>query len=231
MENQITKRELPKLEELYNDQGLINKQSQLLTLLNHPPRAEWIKTNPFANNSKYLPIDKVEYLLTMIFLKWRLEVKTIQVIANSVVVSVRLHVQDPITGEWDWQDGVGGSPIQTKSGAGATDFTQVNTAAVQMAAPAAESYAFKDAAEKFGKLFGKDLNRKDEMNYSDGLYNKITNTTQLVEVPEDLQYIISVTEDPAKLDEIFKNGKEYHSNPDFLKNIMARKKELNLQTV
>ena len=40
-----------------------------------------------------------------------------------------------------------------------------------MAAPAAESYAIKDAVEKLGKLFGKDLNRKDSMGY-DMLGNK-----------------------------------------------------------
>ena len=40
-----------------------------------------------------------------------------------------------------------------------------------MGAPAAESYAVKDAAEKIGKLFGKDLNRKDNINY-DNLKDK-----------------------------------------------------------
>ena len=34
-----------------------------------------------------------------------------------------------------------------------------------MAAPSAESFAIKDAAEKLGKIFGKDLNRKDAMAY------------------------------------------------------------------
>ena len=120
---QITKKELPKLEDLYNDLDLISKQSQLLVLLNNPPKKEWVKTNPFANNSKYLPIERVEYLLTSIFLKWRTEVIETKVIANSVQITVRLHVQDPITGEWDWQDGVGACPIQTKAGATATDFT------------------------------------------------------------------------------------------------------------
>ena len=36
---------------------------------------------------------------------------------------------------------------------------------VMKAAPAAESYAIKDAAEKIGKLFGKDLNRADKIMY------------------------------------------------------------------
>jgi hypothetical protein len=31
--------------------------------------------------------------------------------------------------------------------------------------PAAESYAVKDAAEKIGRIFGKDLNRKDLLTY------------------------------------------------------------------
>ena len=35
-----------------------------------------------------------------------------------------------------------------------------------IAAPAAESYAFKDAAEKIGKLFGKDINRATHIDYT-----------------------------------------------------------------
>jgi len=35
------------------------------------------------------------------------------------------------------------------------------------AAPAAESYAVKDAAEKIGKIFGKDLNRADQIVYDE----------------------------------------------------------------
>jgi hypothetical protein len=38
---------------------------------------------------------------------------------------------------------------------------------VQKAAPAAETYAVKDAAEKFGKIFGRDVSRKGSMNYTD----------------------------------------------------------------
>ena len=38
-------------------------------------------------------------------------------------------------------------------------------AAVKMALPGAESYAIKDAAEKIGRVFGKDLNRKELMAY------------------------------------------------------------------
>lgn len=155
------KRNLPALTDLYSDLELTAKNNDLNTLLNQPPKQEWIKQNKYANNSNYIPIEKIEYLLTSIYNRWRVEIKQIIVIANSVVVTVRLYTSNPITGEWDWQDGVGAQAIQTAQGASATDFTQVTANAVQMAAPAAETYAIKDAAEKLGKIFGKDINRKD----------------------------------------------------------------------
>lgn len=165
----ITKK-VPDINELYDDRALVSKQSELIQLLNYPPKKEWVKHHPTItvkdeNNQfvplKYLSIQTVEYILTSIFVKWRVEIKETKLIANSVTVVVRLYVQDPISLEWDFQDGVGASPIQTDKGAGAIDFNAMKNGAIQMAAPAAESYAIKDAAEKFGKIFGKDLNRRD----------------------------------------------------------------------
>ena len=86
-------------------------------------------------------------------------------IANSVVVTVRLHYQDVLSNETLWQDGIGAAPLQTDSGAGAIEWDKVKNDAVMKAAPAAESYAVKDAAEKIGKIFGKDLNRADKIMY------------------------------------------------------------------
>lgn len=160
--NQIS-RNLPSLNDLYSDQALIKKQNDLNILLNQEPKPAWIKVNKYANNSKYIPISIIEYLLTSIYQKWKVEIREVKLIANSVTCTIRLHIQDPITGEWDWQDGVGAAPIQTAKGASATDFSQVNTAAIQMAAPMAETFAIKDAAEKIGRLFGKDINRADEI--------------------------------------------------------------------
>lgn len=218
-------RQLPQLEELYTDVELAGKHNDLNKLLNCQPKPEWIKQNKFANNSNYMPVGIIEYLLTSIFIKWRLEVKEVVVMANSVVATVRLHVLDPITGEWDWQDGVGASPIQTAKGASATDFAQVNTSAVQMAAPAAETYAFKDAAEKFGRLFGKDLNRNEIINYSDMLNSKLQKQDK-VQVPEDLIEIIACA-DKENLANIYNANPDLQSNPEFMKLLNARKTELN----
>lgn len=162
---------LPTIDELRKDEALSLKQNSLMVLLNQSPPAAWAKNHPTAKKkdevtgryepAKYLPVERVEWLMSRIFNKWRTEVKSTQLIGNSVVVTVRVHYLDPITGEWDWTDGVGASPLQTDSGAGAIDFNKLKSAAVQMAAPSAKSYAFKDACECLGKIFGKDLNRRD----------------------------------------------------------------------
>lgn len=221
----IGPRQLPKLEDLYNDVELASKFNDLNKLLNCQPKPEWIKQNKFANNSNYIPVSTIEYLLTSIFIKWKVEIKEVIVIANSVVVTVRLFVLDPITNEWDWQDGVGASPIQTTKGAAATDFSQVNTSAVQMAAPAAETYAFKDAAEKFGRLFGKDINRKDVINITDMLNSKLQGQDKN-EIPDELRDIISLA-DRDNLTNIYNSNPNLHSNPEFMKLLTARKTELN----
>lgn len=156
---------LPALQDLYNDKALAKKESNLNTLLNHEPKKEWLRLHPVAKNVKYLPIERIEYLLTSIFQVWNVEIRETKLIANSIVVTIRLHYKNPITGEMLFHDGIGASPLQTEKNAGATEFDKIKSNAVMLAAPAAESYAVKDAAEKIGKLFGKDLNRADVIMY------------------------------------------------------------------
>ncbi len=175
MSNQITPYKAPKLDELVSMTADLSKENELQVLLNSAPPEKWIQVNQLANGSKYIPIDKIEYLLTRLFVKWWVEVLEYKIIANSCAVHVRLYYTSPITGETLHQDGLGAAPMQTDKGAGAIDFNQIKNAAVQMALPAAETYAVKDAAEKIGRIFGKDLNRKDLMNY-EGLSGRFTNT-------------------------------------------------------
>lgn len=162
-----TKRNLPAIQDLYSedDKILLIKENNLNVLLNQPPKPEWVKTHPMFSKVKYLPIERVEWLLTRIFISWRVEVKDIKLIGNSVVVTVRLHYTSVVDGEWNWQDGIGAAPLQTDKDAGATEFDKLKSDAVMKAAPAAESYAIKDAADKLGKLFGKDLSRADQIMY------------------------------------------------------------------
>jgi len=187
MGKEITQNNLPTLSELYDDTSIIQKQNKLNLILNAEPKKEWIKQHPFVKNLNYLPIERVEYLLTMIFTKWRVEIKEVKLLANSIVTTVRVYVQDPISGDWDWQDGIGAMPIQVAKGSGATEFDKMNSSAVQIGSPASESFAIKDACEKFGRIFGKDLNRKDNISY-DRLYQAV-NMNETVNNPSLTQEI------------------------------------------
>ena len=157
------------IEAIYNDPATLAKYNTLNALLNQEPKKEWCKDHPTVKTknaagqtvaARYIPIGIIEYLLTNIFIMWRVEIRDSKMVANSIVVTVRLHVIDPISGQWTWQDGIGAAQLQTDSGKGAIEFNFIKSAAVQMSAPSAESYAISDAAEKFGKVFGKDLNRQ-----------------------------------------------------------------------
>ena len=170
---QLTK--LPTLQELLIDNEDSLKQNALTVLLNQDPPAKWLVTHPMIRDYRYIPIEKIEYLLTKIYPRWWVEIRNSQIVANSVVVTVRLHVINPLTGAEEWQDGIGAAPVQTDKGAGATDWNSVKTDGVQKAAPAAETYAVKDAAEKFGKIFGRDVARKGSMNYTDLLKKSTLN--------------------------------------------------------
>lgn len=175
---------IPTLQELVLDSEMSLKENALMVICNQPPPKEWVKEHPMAK-VPYLPIERVEYLLTRIYGKWWVEVLNVAVIANSVTVTVRLFVRNPITGEIEHQDGVGANPIQTDSGKGAMDWNYAKNNGVQLALPAAKTYATKDAAENFGKLFGKDLTRKDIIGY-EGLLKNQTPSDKLLEEIKDM---------------------------------------------
>ena len=161
--NQIAK--VPTLAELIEDNDQSIKENALMVLLNQNPPDVWLKKHPTINDHVYLPINRVEWLLSRIFTKWWVEVKNTQLMANSVIVTVRVYVQNPLSKLTEWNEGVGAAPIQTDKGKGAMDWNFAKAHGVQIAAPIAESFAIKDAAEKWGKVFGKDLNRKDVISY------------------------------------------------------------------
>lgn len=186
MANIVTIKPGLSIEELYSDIDQQREIGQLAVYLNRPPKQEWIKVNKYANNSLYLPIDRLEFMMSYFFGEWHVEIKDSKMVANSLVVTVRVHYRSAFlpqgNGEWKYTDGIGAVPIQiSKDGSGAIDFAHINPNAIQMGMPAAESYAFKDAVEKLGRIFGKDLNRKDVLDYG-----VILGTEQEPRFPENI---------------------------------------------
>ena len=105
--------------------------------------------------------------MTSIFGQFKYEVKSVLVIDNSISVVVRVHYYNPVLDVWEWADGVGAAPLMATEG----------EMAVALALPAAKSFAVKDAVEPLGKLFGKDLNRADQIAY-DNLEKKKKDSTE-----------------------------------------------------
>lgn len=170
----MEKKQLPKLVELHATPEVAFKNDQLKLLLNQPVHAKWIRKHPLATTkdemgktvpAKYIPIDKIEFLLDRIFQEWRIEVLREGVMFNSVYVTIRLHYKNPINNEWSYHDGVGAKDMQKDSG---TDLSMstIKASAVMMALPSAKSFAIKDAAEHLGELFGRNLNRNHTLAFA-----------------------------------------------------------------
>lgn len=156
---------LPKIKDIYSDKLTVQKDDVFVTLMNQPPQPKWVKEHPFIKGYKYLPIERVEYLLKTIFKRYRIEITGQGQSFNGVWVTVRVHYLHPITNEWDFHDGIGASQLQTAKGTSPADLGNINNGALSMAYPNAKTIAIKDACDHFGKLFGADLNRKDVISY------------------------------------------------------------------
>ena len=156
---------LPKINDLYSDKVVAQKNDAFTVLMNQQPKPEWVKTHPVISGYKYLPIERVEFLLKQIFKQYRIEVLREGTSFNGVYVVVRVHYLHPITGTWEFHDGIGACQLQTKKGTSPADLANINNGAISMAFPIAKTMAIKDAADAFGKLFGSDLNRKDVISY------------------------------------------------------------------
>lgn len=180
-------RKLPALPDLVGDEVEVFKNDQLNLLLNQEPPNNWIKKHPYVRvevdlgngnkvkeNLPYITIQRVETLLTAIFQEWKVEVIDSGQLFNSVYVHVRLHYKSPLDGSWKFHDGLGAVGVQTDKGEAASNLNAIKQEAVMKALPAAKSYAIKDAAEHLGKLFGRDLNRNDSVEFKPKYFTKWT---------------------------------------------------------
>lgn len=219
---------LVKIEDLYNTEAveLYKKQDELNYLVNQKPKPDWIKKTDkrvFGKELPYIPIERIEFLLTAIFKRWRVNIKNTQMLANSVVVTVKLEYQDPVTGEWMYQDGVGASPMQTDKDASATDWERIKTSSVMKAAPAAESFAIKDAAEKIGRLFGKDL-RRDAIDDYEVMDNRLA-AQRISELKKKLSDLIAENQDKEEtqsiIDMVTLKEEAGEANISFYENVIS----------
>lgn len=223
---QISSKKLPTIQELFKNTDLEIQKDAFMVILNQEPPKSWIKINKYAGNAKYIPIEKVEWLLRRLFKNPRFEILREGIMFNSCFCTVRIHYVNPVTGEWEFQDGTGASQIQVKSGSSPAEMQNIGQNAVEKALPDSYSAAVKNAAKKIGRLFGSDLNRDEPMPYSpdeklhdvkakqerDRLIALIQNAENENELTDLAQY---VPEDDEELNEIFTNKqKSFENEPD-----------------
>lgn len=164
---ELKKTDTLRLVDLFQDVDEAKKYDRYLELVNCPPPENWVKVHPYIKTHKYIPIDKVEYLLKKIYKKYQIEVKEYSQVLNSICISVRVHYLDVVSGDFKYHDGVGACELQTtqKTGALKLDMSNIARGAVPMALPIAKSLAVKDACDHLGDIFGANLNRKDYLTY------------------------------------------------------------------
>jgi hypothetical protein len=158
---------LPTIQDLHESNSIASyKNDQLNLLLNQEPKKEWVKDHPYIKGHKYVPIDKVEFMLRKIFKKYQIEITGQGTSFNGVWVSVRVHYYHPIEETMMYHDGIGAIQLQVAKGTSPADLSNINNGALSMAYPIAKTLAIKDACDMFGKLFGADLNRRDTMPFT-----------------------------------------------------------------
>lgn len=138
-----------------------------MRLNQHPPQGQ-ILQHP-QNKKEYLPISYIQNTLDEIFPgTWWDENFKSQVIGNEIVGSIELVVKHPITWQEIRHTGAAAALIRQTSGAQITDINAKIKNALEGDYPHLASDCLKNAAKKLGKVFGRDLNRKYEDNYSPG---------------------------------------------------------------
>jgi hypothetical protein len=157
---------LPTIQELFEDNlELAGKSEGLNAILNTAPPDKWIKEHPYIRDHKYLPIDKVEYLLRKIFKHYSIAITGQGTAFNGVWVTVRVSYFNPATGQISSQDGIGSMQLQTAKGTSPADLANINNGALSMAFPIAKTLAIKDACDLIGNIFGANLNRRDAIGF------------------------------------------------------------------
>ena len=157
---------LPTLQELFSDDiELAGKSEGLNAILNTLPPEKWIKQHPVIRGHRYLPIDKIEYLLKKIFKRYDIAITGQGTAFNGVWVTVRISYFNPATNGMCFVDGIGASQMQTAKGTSPADLNNINHGAISMAFPLAKTLAIKDAAHCIGNIFGANLDRQDTVKW------------------------------------------------------------------
>ena len=132
---------------------------KLQMFLNREPKADTVKINSMANNSKYLPIAEVERTLDEVYSGlWSTVNFRWEVVANEIVGSIDLKVINPANGVELVRTGVASVMVQTVKGQEVVVANKIKNTLVKDF-PHLKAECIKNAAKSLGVAFGRNLNR------------------------------------------------------------------------
>jgi hypothetical protein len=175
---------------IQEDARRVQLESFIQVVHRDPPQDKILKHKQIKDHF-YLPISFLEAKMDELFLGlWKTRtIEGSRVVGNSVVYDIEVDFFHPIAKEWITRSGTGAVPIQidAKKGAGPLDFENLIATALHKNIPAAKAYAFKNAVQSIGKIFGRDLAREYEVEvrslYTQSILNRSLESPQ--EVPQE----------------------------------------------
>jgi len=154
------------LEEIQSFTGRMAKQ----------PKKSQIKINEFAGNSRYLPIGHLEAMLDEYFFGlWQTKDFRYQMVANEIVGSIELSVYHPAAKIWITRTGAAAVMIQfeakkddkgNKIKSDIMDYRGKILNTLVKDFPHLKASCLSNAVKSLGKVFGRDLNRKEDAAYN-----------------------------------------------------------------
>lgn len=140
------------------------KLQQFTQLLNTEPDKLTLTDTP-DKKAKTIPISHIEMLLdTLFFGQWSTSEPTYQQVFNEVVGTLTLTVTHPFSGEKITRVGYAAIIIQQDKDAVLADFNATKKKnALDLAFPKLKAECLKNAAGSLGKIFGRDINRKENV--------------------------------------------------------------------
>lgn len=143
-----------------SDKALVKKNEDELIvkkLTSEPPKAFLHK----HNNLDYVKVQYTKNLLDDLYPGWYWEIVSTTQVLNSMMTHGKLHLPDGRV-----FSGIGGAPIQCDKDT-VLGMETIKNNAIQLAAPASNSYAFKNAVLNLGKAFGRDIGNEESELYND----------------------------------------------------------------
>lgn len=187
--------------------------------LNREPAENELGRTP-DGKAKTLPISFVEMTLDEYFFGlWETKGFQWTVIANEVVGSIELTITHPISGEKLTRSGAAAIQIMVNAGTNALDVNNKKSNALDMGFPKLKAECVKNAAQSLGKLFGRDLNRKQADVFKPILKPEKKELSPLS--PEWEAVMISLTSGNVTLDQVRANFRMSKENEELLLNSKA----------